>query len=398
MSKGHPHTEDSRAKISAANKGKTPWNIGKQHSEETKRKIAETTRLAVLKKKTEEAAALGLTLEELEEKKKQERIKKRRAKMKGGLTDEGRKRISDSMKRRWGQPGYREWYAENVRGKRNHSNETRAIISEKIKAKWTEEEYRTTAKKRGQSEEVRAKISATLKARWQDPEFRNKMKNASNFERTPEWKAQISEKIKAKWNDPDYRKNVVSSIRSSYNSSTRIPRAPRVAKVKTVQQRNPQEEALRRAKILAQKRQKEKERIEALNAAKLAATKSDPATRLKEILGGELWFEEKLKRRKDGEMFKDDESLEKELLEEWKDHTFDEEDQLYLEDIIASKAKKDKIPPSKLKQAEKLLEEYDDYEDEDDEDLIEVYDEVGELVGHYSLSEYQAMKNKLKQQ
>ena len=41
---GFPHTEESKAKISAANKGKTPWNAGKKHSEETKRRIAEKTR------------------------------------------------------------------------------------------------------------------------------------------------------------------------------------------------------------------------------------------------------------------------------------------------------------------------------------------------------------------
>jgi hypothetical protein len=47
--KGHPHTNESKAKISAANKGKTPWNVGRQHSEETKRKIAEKTREAIIK-------------------------------------------------------------------------------------------------------------------------------------------------------------------------------------------------------------------------------------------------------------------------------------------------------------------------------------------------------------
>ena len=45
---GKPHTEESKAKISAANKGKTPWNAVKQHSEETRRKIAEGARRAAL--------------------------------------------------------------------------------------------------------------------------------------------------------------------------------------------------------------------------------------------------------------------------------------------------------------------------------------------------------------
>eukprot|EP00871_Galdieria_phlegrea_P004951 jgi/Galph1/5457/GphlegSOOS_G4028.1 len=38
--KGYPHTPESRAKISAANKGCVPWNKGKQHSRETKEKIS----------------------------------------------------------------------------------------------------------------------------------------------------------------------------------------------------------------------------------------------------------------------------------------------------------------------------------------------------------------------
>ena len=44
MNQGRPHTAESRAKISAANKGKTPWNKGLGHSEETKARIRERTK------------------------------------------------------------------------------------------------------------------------------------------------------------------------------------------------------------------------------------------------------------------------------------------------------------------------------------------------------------------
>ena len=64
MSRGHPHTEQSRMKISQANKGKTPWNIGKKHSEETKRKIAVKTREAYLRRK--EAEEMRIQTEEPE--------------------------------------------------------------------------------------------------------------------------------------------------------------------------------------------------------------------------------------------------------------------------------------------------------------------------------------------
>ena len=43
-----PHTEESKLKISLANKGRTPWNAGKKHSEETKSRIAEATRRAAV--------------------------------------------------------------------------------------------------------------------------------------------------------------------------------------------------------------------------------------------------------------------------------------------------------------------------------------------------------------
>ena len=55
---GRPHTATSRARISAANKGKEPWNKGGRHSEETRLKIAEGARNAARKRR--EATALSL--------------------------------------------------------------------------------------------------------------------------------------------------------------------------------------------------------------------------------------------------------------------------------------------------------------------------------------------------
>lgn len=44
---GKKHREDTKRKISMANKGNVPWNKGRKHSEETRRKIAERTRAAM---------------------------------------------------------------------------------------------------------------------------------------------------------------------------------------------------------------------------------------------------------------------------------------------------------------------------------------------------------------
>ena len=96
---GHPHSDLSKAKISAANKGKIPWNVGKKHSEETRLRIAEKTKEAMLKRRVQKALDLGFSsLEEHEEQKKKDKIllkiEKDKTKVKG-LTNEGRKKISD---------------------------------------------------------------------------------------------------------------------------------------------------------------------------------------------------------------------------------------------------------------------------------------------------------------
>ena len=62
---GHPHTPESRAKISAANKGKMPWNKGREHTEETRRRISEGTRRALAVRQQEQEAAERAELEEL---------------------------------------------------------------------------------------------------------------------------------------------------------------------------------------------------------------------------------------------------------------------------------------------------------------------------------------------
>ena len=96
---GHAHSDISKAKISAANKGKVPWNVGKKHSEETKARIAEKTKEAMLKRRVTKALAEGFSsLEAYEEKKKEDKLaiklEKDKSKVKG-LTEAGRKRISD---------------------------------------------------------------------------------------------------------------------------------------------------------------------------------------------------------------------------------------------------------------------------------------------------------------
>lgn len=222
LSSGHPHTVESKAKISAANKGKTPWNVGKRHSEETRQKIIEKTREAIINRKRNLAESMGLTLEEYEEHKKQVRRQRNRKTTSQGLTEDGRKRISESMKRRWADPEYR----HNISSLRNHTHTetTRQKISEAIKKKWQDSDYRSKVTDAALSiaPEVRDKISSTLKARWKNPDFRAYMTNSLS-QRDPDWALKISEKIKNKWQDPNYRYAVVSGLSKTNKSQDMIP-------------------------------------------------------------------------------------------------------------------------------------------------------------------------------
>lgn len=270
-----------------------------KHSEETKRKIAENTRAANTRKKLQQAMALGMSLEQYEAFVLQEKEQKRQSKLKGGLSSEGRQRISESMKARWSSPGYKENYSNSTKGSRNHSEETRSRISEAIKLKWQDEAYRSKERV-GPSAEVRARISAKLKSKWEDPEFRLMMMNHS-FVRTNEWKLMISDKIREKWLDPTYRTAVEQSVRAYFNSkgsssSGRRHSRPRRSSSSSRVRLSPEEVFRKRADALLLKEETARIRRETLQMAKMAARRKDKGTNLKEILGGELWFEEKVGR------------------------------------------------------------------------------------------------------
>ena len=231
--KGYAHTDESKAKISAGNKGKTPWNQGKKHSEETRQRIAEKTKQAALQKKLTMATELGMTLEEFDQHKKDQALIKQQLKkgllitapngtiipspnatsLKGGLTEDGRKRISESIKARWQVDAYRQKYT--LQKGRQVSQETRQRISEALKMKWQDDDYRLKCTALSISTEQREKISNTLKNKWNDPEFKSKMTANLSYHRSPEWRANVSQKIKDLWNDPVYRSKVIQGYKNT---------------------------------------------------------------------------------------------------------------------------------------------------------------------------------------
>lgn len=141
---GYTHTNASRAKISAANKGKVPWNKGKGRSEEVKRKIAEGVRRKNRERFLAKLEDMGLTEEEYEHQKKEERRKKdaeRRARRteNGGYrpTEETKQKISKILKEKFASGEIkRAPRASSSRKGFKHSEETRAKISAALRKKW----------------------------------------------------------------------------------------------------------------------------------------------------------------------------------------------------------------------------------------------------------------------
>ena len=231
---GYTHTSSSKAKISAANKGKTPWNKGKTRSEDVKARIA-----AGVRKRNRERFLLklkeqGITEDEYnaaEAKKKAEkeaRMKARRT-AKGGYrpTEETKAKLSKILKEKWasGSVKKREIDPTKVRRGFKHSEETRAKISASLRKRWADDDdYRANMMNKtmtiNSSPEVRRKISETLRKRWQDPNFRAEMsaKMANRPQNTGPraltHREKISKAIKAKWEDETYRQRATEAMRA----------------------------------------------------------------------------------------------------------------------------------------------------------------------------------------
>ncbi|MGK3744729.1 MAG: hypothetical protein ACI8RD_013112 [Bacillariaceae sp.] len=235
---GFSHTTTSRAKISAANKGKVPWNKGKPRSEEVKARIAAGVRAKNRERFLKKVADMGLTEEEYEAQKREKRRirdedRRARRTANGGYrpTEETKKKISQILKEKHAKGEVKprsKIDPSKVRKGFTHSEETRKKISESLRKRWRDDEgFRTSMKKSYSSrEDVRKRISLSLKKKWQDPEFRNAMmekmserksgKDAMNYNKSHRKK--ISDAMKLKWQDASYREKTTSSIQKAVRS------------------------------------------------------------------------------------------------------------------------------------------------------------------------------------
>jgi hypothetical protein len=253
---GYTHTHASRAKISAGNKGKVPWNKGKTRSDEERARIAAGVRAKNRELFLKKLQEMGLTEEQYEVQKKEARRKRdaeRRARktVNGGYTPtiETRAKISKALKETHASGLVKKRHVDpsKVRKGFTHTEETRRRISESLKKRWsTDDTYREhmthSYSEANSREETRKKISAALKKRWEDPKFRDDMTSKMTESRTrrgvvshsSSYRKKISDAMKKKWQDPAYRKKTLTSIQMLTQSRTSTTPPRRVKKTKPV--------------------------------------------------------------------------------------------------------------------------------------------------------------------
>ncbi|KAL7548957.1 hypothetical protein ACHAWF_012221 [Thalassiosira exigua] len=230
---GFTHTASSKAKISAANKGRTPWNKGKSRSDETRARIAEGVRRRNRERFLAKLAEEGITEEEYNERKKAERRKKdaeRRARRtaKGGYTptEETKQKISKILKEKYASGEVKRTPRDPSKVRRGfkHTEETKQKIRESLRRKWAEDvEYRElmtnkTVASGNVGSSVRKRISESLKKKWEDPEFRAIMmekfanRKANPGKRDESHRKKISAAMKRKWMDEEYRRRATEGM------------------------------------------------------------------------------------------------------------------------------------------------------------------------------------------
>lgn len=277
---GFTHTEASRAKISAANKGKTPWNKGKARSDEVRARIAQGVRRKNRERFLQKIADLGLTEEEYKAQKKEERRQKdaeRRARRtpNGGYrpTEETKAKISSVLKEKYSKGEIKRRKPSTVRKGFKHSKETKAKISESLKKKWAEDADYQERMKGVISDKsdggIKQKISKTLKKRWEDPEFRERMMKAMkkrnmSVSTSKTQRQKISEAIKKKWQDEEYRQRAMKGMEVS-----REKRSP-IKKKKTPKKPTVKKDAVTAVKPVTKKKIKRKTKTKRLKSQTLS--------------------------------------------------------------------------------------------------------------------------------
>ncbi|KAL7512516.1 hypothetical protein ACHAXN_009481 [Cyclotella atomus] len=295
---GFTHTSASKAKISAANKGKTPWNKGKARSEEVKARIAEGVRRKNRERFLAKLEAEGITEEEYERRKKEKRRLKdaeRRARKTaaGGYipTEETKQKISKVLKEKYasGEIKRKPRDPSTIRKGFKHTEETKAKIAETLRRKWAEDdEYREFMTSKTIASEdvrnsvsVRSRISSTLKKKWEDPEFRASMmekfktrKYGQNASKALEHRRKISEAMKKKWEDEEYRMKATNGMAKSRDGAP-----PRLVKPRQSTSKGTAMRKVDPLKTVVKKKKKKKKKSSSSTTVKSSSVVKTPAVR-----------------------------------------------------------------------------------------------------------------------
>ncbi|KAK7258390.1 hypothetical protein RIF29_23964 [Crotalaria pallida] len=184
-----------RMRISKANKGNKPWNLGRKHSPETLQKIKERTRIAMQNPK----------------------VKMKLVNLGHAQTTETRLKISVGVKRRW----------ERKRG-RKLVQELCCFEWQNLIAEASRQGYVGQEELQWNSYEI---MDEQLKQEWlASVEQRKQMTRTPGSKRAPkslEQRRKIAEAITAKWADPEYRGRVVSALAKYHGNEDGAERKPR---------------------------------------------------------------------------------------------------------------------------------------------------------------------------
>lgn len=264
---GFTHTTASKAKISKANKGREPWNKGRSHAEDVRARIAAGVRAKNRERFLEKLQAMNMTEAEYERQQKEEQDKieaERRSRRteSGGYrpTDETRQKISQVLKTKYanGTVQPRKVDPTKVRRGFTHTPETRAKISASLRERWAADpQYRANmeekTKRLNSLIDVRQKISETLKQKWQDPDFRQEMLlkmanrtssgSGSGSTRGSEHRAKISASMKQRWQDEEYRNKALANI-----MARRVARPPKPERSPSSQTRTSRSKSVKKSR------------------------------------------------------------------------------------------------------------------------------------------------------
>lgn len=99
--KGKKLSEDTRKKISEANKGKSAWIKVKHHSEETRKKISEARKGMVISAETCRKISESLKGKKLSDEHRIKLSEAKKGKKRAPFTEEHRRKLSEAAKRRF---------------------------------------------------------------------------------------------------------------------------------------------------------------------------------------------------------------------------------------------------------------------------------------------------------